>query len=162
MGFGEAIRTCFRKYVRFSGRAPRSEFWYFTLFSFLAGIAAGILDRMFETTPTTQNGPVSTILSLALFLPSLAVTVRRLHDTNRSGFWLLGFYGAIIVGVVVFAVSLFEGMRTGALSPAYSIGLFVIILAAIIWLIVWLCQRGTTGPNRFGADPFGPDVDVFR
>ncbi len=163
MGFGQAIQTCFRKYVTFRGRAPRSEFWYFTLFSFLLGIGAGILDEMFfRPTSSSQNGPISSILSLAIFLPSLAVAVRRLHDTNRSGFWLLGFYGAIIVGIVVFAVSLFEGMRTGALSPMYSVGLFVLILVVIIWLIVWFCQRGTTGPNRFGPDPFGPDVEVFR
>lgn len=163
MGFGQAIQTCFRKYVTFRGRAPRSEFWYFTLFSFLLGIGAGILDEMFfRPTTASQNGPISSILTLAMFLPSLAVSVRRLHDTNRSGFWLLAFYGAIIVGVAVFAISMFESLRTGAISPAYSIGLLAIVLGAMIWLLVWFCQRGTTGPNRFGADPFGPDVEVFR
>lgn len=80
MSFTEAIRSCFRQYVGFSGRAPRSEFWYFQLFAVLLGIGAAILD------PT---GVIGALVSLALLLPSLAVSVRRLHDTNRSGWWIL-------------------------------------------------------------------------
>jgi uncharacterized membrane protein YhaH (DUF805 family) len=163
MGFGQAISTCFRKYVTFSGRAPRSEYWYFVLFSILIQIPATILDSAFSPAgSSSRSGPVSALLSLVLLLPSLAVTVRRLHDTNRSGFWILAFYGVIFVGVIIFLASLFEGIRTGALSPTYAIGLFALILGAGIWMIVWLAQRGTSGPNKYGPDPFGPDVDVFR
>src|SRR5436189_326586 len=103
MGFGAAIQSCFSKYATFRGRAPRSEYWYFVLFSILIQIPASILDSALSPERTSsRNGPVSALLSLALLLPSLAVTVRRLHDTNRSGFWVLAFYGATIVGTFIF------------------------------------------------------------
>jgi uncharacterized membrane protein YhaH (DUF805 family) len=162
MGFGEAIQTCFRKYATFRGRARRSEYWFFALFYVLISIPANILDSALAPGSSTRNGPVSSLLALALLLPNLAVTVRRLHDTDRSGLWLVAFYGAIFVAVILFVVSVFEATRTGALPLEYSFGLLALILVAFVWLIVWLAQRGTAGPNRFGPDPFGPDVEVFR
>jgi uncharacterized membrane protein YhaH (DUF805 family) len=94
MSFTEAINSCFRQYVGFSGRAPRSEFWYFQLFAVLLGIGAAILD------PT---GAIGGLISLALLLPSLAVSVRRLHDTNRSGWWIL--IGLIpLIGIILLIV----------------------------------------------------------
>jgi uncharacterized membrane protein YhaH (DUF805 family) len=94
MSFAEAISSCFRQYVGFSGRAPRSEFWYFQLFAVLLGIGAAILD------PT---GAIGGLVSLALLLPSLAVSVRRLHDTNRSGWWLL-IALIPLVGIIILIV----------------------------------------------------------
>jgi uncharacterized membrane protein YhaH (DUF805 family) len=100
MGFGEAIRTCFSKYVTFSGRARRPEYWYWVLFGVLVGIAAGILDFAVFSGSKGVFGPLS---SLALLLPGIAVTVRRLHDIDRSGWWmlilLLPFIGAVVVFV---------------------------------------------------------------
>lgn len=69
-------------YANFSGRARRSEYWYFVLFNFLVGILAYIVGAIFKQGPLL-NG----LYSLAVFLPSLAVLVRRLHDTGRSGWW---------------------------------------------------------------------------
>lgn len=90
MDFMTAVRTCFSKYVGFSGRARRSEFWYFVLFTFLVGIVTSILDAVLGTGyDDTTGGLVNTLGSLVLFLPSLAVGVRRLHDTGRSGWWIL-------------------------------------------------------------------------
>src|SRR5689334_4050172 len=99
MGFGEAIRTCLKKYVSFQGRAIRSEYWYFVLFAIVASIPAAILDAI--VTPNQRNGPFSAVLSLALFLPSLSVTVRRLQDINRSGWWVGGLYIYVVVAIVV-------------------------------------------------------------
>ena len=94
MSFIDAVNSCFRQYVGFSGRASRSEFWWFTLFGLLVGLAAALVD------PT---GTIGVLLSLALFLPSLAVSVRRLHDTGRSGWWLL--IGLVpIAGLIVLIV----------------------------------------------------------
>src|SRR5690348_1861656 len=92
MGFGEAIATCFRKFVTFSGRARRSEYWYFYLFCALGGFGAGILDGFIGGAAQTasRTGPVAAVFQLAVLLPSLSVQVRRLHDTNRSGWLLLG------------------------------------------------------------------------
>lgn len=91
-----------KKYAVFEGRARRAEYWYFVLFVALIGIAAMIVDRIFGT-PLGDNGPVSIVCSLGLFLPGLAVAVRRLHDTNRSGWWLL-LVLIPVVGAIVLIV----------------------------------------------------------
>jgi uncharacterized membrane protein YhaH (DUF805 family) len=94
MTFQDSVRTCFSKFVDFSGRASRSEYWWFALF--LVGIYIGaelISDAAYW------------IVVVATFLPSLAAAVRRLHDTGRSGWWLLlnfiPFIGFIIVLVLL-------------------------------------------------------------
>ena len=76
MTFGESIKTCFSKYADFSGRATRSEFWWWALFVLLVSAAVGIISEV-----------LSGVFSLAVLLPYLAVGTRRLHDTDRSG-WL--------------------------------------------------------------------------
>lgn len=91
-----------KKYVVFSGRARRKEFWFFSLFNILASIVAGVLDVVTGNFNYSAGlGPFSGLYSLAVLLPSLAVCVRRLHDTNRSGWWLLiGFVpllGALVL-----------------------------------------------------------------
>src|SRR4051794_22391927 len=112
MGFGEAVRTCLRKYVDFSGRARRAEFWWFLLFAILVDIGAGILDGLlWPSAGSRSTGPLGGLASLALFLPLLAVFVRRLHDLDRTGWWALFFYGAFIVLGVGAAVSLLFGGR---------------------------------------------------
>ena len=102
MTFIEAIQTCLTKYVTFSGRASRSEFWWFVLFSFAASIALSIIDVAI----LGGYSILSTIFSLAILLPSISVAVRRLHDTDRVGWWywivLIPLIG-IIVLIVFFA-----------------------------------------------------------
>jgi uncharacterized membrane protein YhaH (DUF805 family) len=78
MNFGQAISTCFSKYVNFSGRATQPEFWWFFLFQILLSIAASWL-----------GNTVGGLVALALLLPALAVGTRRLHDVGRSGWWQL-------------------------------------------------------------------------
>lgn len=78
MTFGESIKTCFSKYADFSGRASRSEYWWWFLFLVLGTIAASIV-----------NDTVSGLFSLATVLPSLAVGCRRLHDIDKSGWFQL-------------------------------------------------------------------------
>ena len=86
MGFGDAIRTCLQKYATFGGRAARSEFWWFWLFGVLASLVAGVIDNALFGAPA-GDGWISALVGLALLLPSLAVSVRRLHDIGRSGWW---------------------------------------------------------------------------
>ena len=87
MTFTQAIASGFQNYVNFSGRAARSEYWFWTLFSVLVSIAASLIDLGLFT--SLNFSPLSTIVSLGLLLPSLAVSVRRLHDLDRTGWWLL-------------------------------------------------------------------------
>ena len=83
MSFADAIRTCFSKYVTFSGRARRSEFWWFSLFAGILYVAVSVIDA------AMGSSILGLVVVLALVLPSLAVTARRLHDTGRSGWWIL-------------------------------------------------------------------------
>ncbi|MBB4039546.1 uncharacterized membrane protein YhaH (DUF805 family) [Microvirga flocculans] len=97
MNFGQAVRTCLNNYANFSGRAQRSEYWYFFLFIVIANIATSILDAvLFDETPVFYL-----VATLALLVPSISAGVRRLHDLEKSGWWLLiGFIpliGAIIL-----------------------------------------------------------------
>ena len=98
MNFTQAVQSGFNKYVTFSGRAPRSEYWYWALFSFIVQIVANMLDM------AMGMGLISGLLSLALLLPSIAVGIRRLHDIDRTGWWLLiAFTGIGIILLIVWA-----------------------------------------------------------
>ncbi len=100
MDFGTAINTCLKKYVQFQGRATRPEFWHFVLFVFLMHCAAGILDNALGFGFTR---PLNALVALGLFLPQLAVGARRLHDTDRSGWWQLLIF-IPVVGWLVLAI----------------------------------------------------------
>ena len=97
MTFQQAIATCLTKYADVQGRGSRSEYWYFFLFNLLMHLATGLLDAgVFG-----ESGLLNGLWSLAVLIPGIAAGVRRLHDTNRSGWWLLipfiPLVGAIIL-----------------------------------------------------------------
>jgi uncharacterized membrane protein YhaH (DUF805 family) len=100
MNFGEAIASGFRNYVNFNGRAARSEYWFWTLFVVLVSFVTGGIDYFLF--PASQIGPINGLAGLALFLPGLAVSVRRLHDIDRTGWWLLLFL--TLIGVILLIV----------------------------------------------------------
>lgn len=87
VSFPDAIKLGFNRYFDFRGRSTRAEFWWWALFELIAG-TSGILGGLFE---------------LAVLIPGLAVGVRRLHDTNRTGWWLLLVF-AVIIGWIVLLV----------------------------------------------------------
>ena len=88
MTFAEAVKTCLvEKYATFSGRAPRSEYWYLTLFGYLLSLLIFFIGYTFNS-PELMMG-ISLVVCLIFFVPGLAVSIRRLHDTGRSGWWLL-------------------------------------------------------------------------
>src|SRR6188472_617073 len=93
MSFGEAVRSGFDNYVNFNGRASRSAYWWWVLFALLVSLAARVLDGLVGSNIVRYSqygmgiGIISSLVGLALLLPSISVLVRRLHDTNRSGWW---------------------------------------------------------------------------
>lgn len=95
-----------KKYAVFNGRARRAEYWWFILFNLLASVALSIVDTLTGMVSAMGFGVLSSIYALAVLIPGLAVLVRRLHDINRSGWWVLiafiPFIGAIVL--LVFAV----------------------------------------------------------
>jgi uncharacterized membrane protein YhaH (DUF805 family) len=95
VSFADSIRTCLTKYVTFSGRARRSEFWWFSLFLGLVYIVVASIDA------GIGSAALEIVFILATFLPSLAVLVRRLHDTGRSGFWAFITFVPIVGGIIL-------------------------------------------------------------
>jgi uncharacterized membrane protein YhaH (DUF805 family) len=130
MDFMTAVKHVLtNNYANFQGRARRSEYWWFTLFSMIVPVVAQIL---MGAVAATGSGVLSIIVGivfivvlLGLIVPGIAVAIRRMHDTGRSGWWLL-------IGFV----------------PV--IGFFVILY--------FFVQRGTVGPNAWGADPYDTTV----
>lgn len=98
-----------QNYADFSGRARRTEYWMFTLFNGLISIALSVLDISFGTFDAEAGvGLLSTIYAFAVLIPSLAVFVRRLHDTGRSGWWLLIGLIPLIGGIVLFVFTVMD------------------------------------------------------
>jgi uncharacterized membrane protein YhaH (DUF805 family) len=97
MNFQQAIRSVFANYVNFKGRAPRSEFWYWQLFLLVGGVVA----ELFDYGTGFRISAFSTLFWLATVIPDIAVYVRRLHDTDRSGWWLLLFFVPLIGAIVL-------------------------------------------------------------
>ena len=102
MDFQQAVQSVFSNYAKFRGRAARSEFWWFQLFIVLGGIVAAVLD-LSANSNVLGGEPLATLFYLATIIPDLAVSVRRLHDTDSSGWWLL--LGLIpLIGMIVLIV----------------------------------------------------------
>jgi uncharacterized membrane protein YhaH (DUF805 family) len=142
----------YRRYAEFDGRSRRMEYWMFSLFTLLVMLAFGALmiaggfDLAALENPDVvqaEPGPLFWvgaaglgIFTLASLIPGIAVTVRRFHDRDMSGWWVIGF--AVL----------------GALP-------YVGWIASIANLVI-MALAGTSGPNRFGPDPFDPgSADVF-
>lgn len=103
MSFGEAISKCLSEYVTFSGRARRSEYWYFFLFNLIASFVASALDMALGTMI------LQALVALGLLLPAISVTVRRLHDKDKSGWW----YWLILIPVIGWIVLLVWFVQSG-------------------------------------------------
>lgn len=149
MDFSTAVKTCFSKYAVFDGRARRSEYWFYILFNVLVSIGILIVSLVLGTVfAGVLAGAGAGFLGvgggflggalvvycllavgycLATLLPTIAVSVRRFHDLNVTGWLYLVFMVLMIVPVLNFIVS-------------------------IGWM-VWFCIQGTVGPNKFGNDP---------
>jgi uncharacterized membrane protein YhaH (DUF805 family) len=155
-----------RRYAEFSGRSRRKEFWMFQLLGLIVGaviyaliLGGGGMDLLMASAATDPGseldgvsfGPVfwvgcalAVVWSLGAFIPALAVSIRRLHDRNMSGWYLLGFIGVIIV-----------------LSMIPVVGALAVLALEIGWIVL-MALPGTPGPNKYGADPLGQaDPEVF-
>ena len=155
----ESVASVFRNYINFKGRAQRSEFWWFTLFTVIVSVVLGILGSALPALNVLEG-----IYSLAVLLPSLAVTVRRLHDTNRPAWWLLiylAIFLAWVIGGIILAVSigiddpdaLESDIQEWPGYTAYIIACILFSLAGAVTMIIICAQRGTAGANRYGPDP---------
>ena len=177
MTFPAAIRTCFRKCVTFSGRASRPEFWWFVLFLFLGSAAAVVTNSIifgptvsytaFEVRSRYGGGWLGWVFWIACFLPLLAATWRRMHDTGRRGYvvflpiliWFACFYASVLT--VVATPQRFSWFAAASLDETFDLQTkfpFIVLgiagWAAIATSILWLTRKSTPGPNKFGPNPY--------
>ncbi len=170
MGFGEAVKTCFSKYFQFSGRAIRSEYWWFFLFVVLVSAFLAMLDSiLFGTDPETGQGSrvLSSVFQFAVIIPMLAAGWRRLHDTGRPGWYLLLPMALSITTLFVMmgGVAFFSVLEQGTedpdalRGPAAVLGVTGIVVVSIlqfvlsILMIWWLARPSQEGANEYG-EPF--------
>jgi uncharacterized membrane protein YhaH (DUF805 family) len=130
----------------FDGRINRGKFWLAALIYFIVGLILGILGFLLEA---ISLGFVATavggITNFVVLISGIAVGIKRLHDRNKSGWWLLFFYLALpALAVIGFLLN-----QTGMMGV-----IFLAAAAIFLWMFIELaCLRGTIGPNRFGPDP---------
>ena len=183
VSFPQAIMLALRKYSDFSGRASRAEYWWWVLALWIGNSIFWNLDRsILSVSEEGAFSPFGSIFFLVVFLPSLAVTARRLHDLGRTGWWqvawgslvglgwiplaigaflsLIGGIGALIGGIPdlisTWDFGEFFGNLLAALIGPVLVGFVItalLYLGTFIWWIVWMTKRGVAGPNRFGPDP---------
>ena len=180
MTLPQTARQCLRKYANFSGRATRAEFWWWYLAMSLVLMGLAIIDGIINMAFLALNigiiSPLSLLVGVAIVLPFLTVTSRRLHDIGRSGWWQVAWYAIDIVASLVFLVAwvfvfilLLGGATNGSNEVEGSNGgtsLLVwipllatalvsagAIIAVYVWALLWLVRQREAGPNRFGSDP---------
>jgi len=102
MNIQTAVKTCFSKYATFSGRASRSEYWFFYLFTIIASIVTWVIDTMLLGYSSEDTGAINLIFQIIIILPSIAVGARRLHDIGKSGWWQLLIL--TIIGIILLIV----------------------------------------------------------
>lgn len=146
-----------KRYAHFNGRAPRAEYWWFYLGTVIVGFLAEILDGSLMS---EEVGWLSLVVNLGLIVPSIAVAVRRLHDTDRSGWWLL----APVLPAAVFGYQAIQAALSGSIDTWDPGVLAMIAIAALliacIVLLIFMVLPGTTGPNSHGSDPYRPDEQL--
>ncbi len=149
----EVFKTVLTKrYADFEGRAGRAEFWYFALTSFVASLVCDVIGIIAGT------AAVDGLYQLAILLPALAVSARRLHDIDMNGWWILLPFVPLIAGLVVVPLAMNarfeEWYSVSFASPLFTliIKLALAYAGAFAVLVYWFIQPGTPGANRFGAE----------
>lgn len=139
-------RAITEHYIDFQGRCARRDFWYYVVGYIVVYIVVAIIQSIILSTHLLTG-----LLALGLLLPGLGISVRRLHDIDRSGWWLLI---SVVPGILAM---LFSGiaLMSGSVGVGVTLmGVVTIIgLAATVLLIYWYAQPGTSGDNRFGPPP---------
>lgn len=177
MSFGQAIKTCFNKYFVISGRAPRSEYWWFSLFLLLIGGTLGIIALVAGAGAlisaingdNTDNiagravgalitGLIAFIFFLAVIAPSITVLVRRFHDVGLSGWWIGGYWIANVAVGAMGGASL--AMNTNEPASGIASFLSLILNLASIGIFVVTLLPSQTGANKYGPNPLGGTGDV--
>lgn len=143
MDFKQAFITCaIEKRFNWQDRACRSEFWWF----YLATVVIGIIAAIFNAIPLIGQ-VIALVINIAIWWLSTVATIRRLHDIDKSGFWILLPAGASIVGITMLVIGLFGGS-----DLLFALGI-IVGLGGTGYMIFLLVQPGTPGTNKYGPNP---------
>jgi uncharacterized membrane protein YhaH (DUF805 family) len=136
---------------KFSGRTNRAKFWLAALVYFAINVVLAVIG--YATDQSAAFQAVNGMIGIVIFISGLAVGVKRLHDRNKSGWYLLVFY--VVPGILMLAaIGAYFAMEDGGTVAA---GLGFAAFAIGVWAFVELaCLRGTVGPNAYGPDPLVP------
>ncbi len=152
-----------RRYAEFSGRSQPQEFWAFTLVITGLTLLCDVIDELaglsFDGAGWAMGatGVAGAVFSLVTLIPFLAVAVRRVHDTNLRGWWLLPPLAANVACFI--ALGAMFGIHDFPMEREEEVAVLTLgFLGTFLLLIVLLCRKGTAGPNRFGDDP-QPTID---
>ena len=160
-----AKRPIVEKYADFSGRAPRAEYWWYTLALIVAFVVLSIIESIvgIHHMILYNYGPLTALLWLGTIVPSIAVGIRRLHDTNRSGWWILLPIVPYCLAFILGGAAMVGGAASGsALGMSAGFGLaavflFIGFICALV-LLVFMVLPGTPGENRYGPNPYGDNA----
>lgn len=154
--FSEAFPMVMKKFATFSGRASRPEFWYFWLTCFLVNFIFNMIVQLVgqESAASKIVAIVQVLFNLAIVIPRIAVAVRRLHDTNRTGWWyLLILIPVTVISIVMTVLSQYDEHNLDAsFTLLAGLFIFVSVIPAII-LLIWLASAPTPGTNMYGPQP---------
>lgn len=144
-----------RHYVDFQGRAPRAEYWWYTLAVTIVGIAVGIVDAKLSHPVVGRYGPLGLTFTVVLIVPGLAVSVRRIHDSNRTGWWCVmkasGYAYAVGGAALVRQIPSLSPLMLGIVITGFGVWICLGII-----FFVFLLAQGDQRSNDYGPDPYGP------
>jgi uncharacterized membrane protein YhaH (DUF805 family) len=149
----QSVKTCFKKYATFSGRASRSEYYYWMLFIFITSYFLSIIGILgLGNNSISGSGIFYDLFFLITILPIVSVTARRLHDINFNGLF------SIIVFLLLAVICLGNIYAYAYISPHNRIGVAILFNIIIYYITIFIplilfIKKGTTGDNRFGKDP---------
>jgi len=144
-------------FFRFSGRINRAKFWLAVLIFTIINVVLAVIGYALDQSVAFQA--VNAMIGIVIFISSLAVGVKRLHDRDKSGWYLILFY---VVPTVLVAIALVMGV-TMEDSFVISAILGVIAFGIGIWAFIEIgCLRGTVGPNPYGPDPLAAPGPVVQ
>lgn len=174
MRFTEAVKTCFKKSFVFKGRARRSEYWWWVLFSFLLGLVVSIVGEFIPTDNPWVAGIYSLIVilgSLYIAIVSAAANVRRLHDVGLSGWWYGGTLIYLLIWIIWITVecvriALNLNLAPNATPDMVSNAILMQLIGKIlityipymiysVVLLVFYCLDSKPGANKYGDNPKG-------
>lgn len=155
MGFTQAVRSFWQNYANFKGRARRSEYWFITLFLLLTNLAAAVIDLAILQGDVERfvanggGGIVGLVWLLATIVPAVAVLVRRLHDTGKTGWWLAGLYIPVALLTGLSILGDMESLQTLVVIGVLAVVAFVVNIVILVFTVL----DSTPEENQYGASP---------